>query len=62
MIQIPISAGKAGGVRPKRIDIACTLCASEGKNRTFNQAYNYVMVIDDDTSKECNETGIQFDR
>ena len=29
---------------PSVIDTACALCASEGKNRTFNQAYNYVLV------------------
>lgn len=58
--QIPISAGKAERVRPKEISIACTLCASEGKNRTFNQAYNYVMVVDDeDQSEECDEARLR---
>lgn len=40
------------------VQISCSLCASIGKSSTTNQAYIYVMVIDDDSNKERNEAGI----
>jgi hypothetical protein len=62
MKQIPITASKKdtipiqGGVK-----IACSLCAGIGKSRTTNQAYTYVMVIENDPNQERNETRIHPD-
>ena len=58
--QIPISAGKKETTKVKKIDIACTLCAG-ANHGTFNQTYNYVLVVNENQSKERNKTRFCLD-
>lgn len=59
MKQIPIIASKKDSVKPiiGGVEVSCSLCAAIGKSRTTNQAYIYVMVIEDEDNRTNEAKG-----
>lgn len=59
MKQIPIIASKKDTVFARGgVEISCSLCAGIGKSSTTNQAYIYVMVIENDPNQKRDQEGV----